>query len=268
MKNVFVSTGHVNRFARAAAVLEQRFTDKEVMGIGFIQGSPGKGKTRWMRHYDAMSRKQGQVRTVAVMAKGIWTPTSMLKDLNAAVGGATQSYRKDALFDELERCLRDHPAMILIDEADVVAESKDMVRILKNIHDLTQSAILLFGELGLKSLLKRFHSFFNRINTDAIITAGDNTEEDVAALIKARCEVPVERDVCKAVFEDGGNFSLRTVVDQVRAMERLAENNNIQTVTLREYRALRTGSNGRAALHTIRSTAAADVSAAAVAAEA
>ncbi len=244
MKNVFVSTSHVERFGEAARALAERFSDKEVMGIGFIQGGPGKGKTKWMRHYDALCRKQGHVRTVAVMATDIWTPTKMLKDLNKAVGGPTEPYRSDVLFDELERSLRERPAMILIDEADVVAENKHLVRIIKNLHDLTQCSFLLFGELGLKNTLKRFHSFFNRINIQAIVTAGDNTIEDIAGIIKDRCEVPVEPEVCRAIFEDGAMVSLRTAIDCIRAMETLARRSDLKAVGMREYGAIK-GTGGR-----------------------
>jgi hypothetical protein len=123
-----------------------------------------------------------------------------------------------------------------MDEVDAIAGHRKLIAMLKDVHDVTGSAILLIGEERVDGLLRRFESFYNRVNTAALVHVGNHTPEDVQAVIQQRCEFPVEPDVCREIFDTTGGKSMRTVIDRIREMETYARANGVQRITKTEYR--------------------------------
>jgi Cdc6-like AAA superfamily ATPase len=240
MRNTLVSTGNVLRIMDATKALEQRLRDQEIVGIGLVYGHPGLGKTMTVEHYHSQSRKRDRVRTYLVRALAIWTEASMLKDLLLAMGIDPREYRKDLMFDTLKDALTAQPAIFLIDEADSFAESRRLVTILKDLHDVTGCCFLLVGEQRVESIFRRYTAFYNRINTSAIVNLTGYTQADVEAVIEQRCEIPVELDVCAEIYRTNSR-SMRSVIDTIRAMERYARTNSVETMTVAHYRAMLNG---------------------------
>jgi len=123
-----------------------------------------------------------------------------------------------------------------------------MIATLKDIHDVTQSAVLMIGEERVDGLLKRFESFYNRFNQSAVVHLIQYTIEDVMLVVQQRCELPVEDKVCTALFEQSGGRSMRTVIDRVREIEAWAMTNSIKQFTFQEWRAM----TGRRALRQVK----------------
>ena len=238
MKYVLVSTNNVRRYMAAAEALEMRLTDREVMGMGLVYGRPGLGKTMWLEYYKSqMAKREGHVRAFLVRALEIWTEASMLKDLLAAIGQTPRQYRKDAMFDQLIEDLTNLPAIFIIDEIDSIAESRRLIAVLKDLNDITGSAILMVGEQRVDGLLRRYEAFYNRLNTSAIVNVSGHSAADVEAVITQRCDVAVDADVCREIYDAVGK-SMRSVIDQIRAMERISRNNGWKRVGLAEYRVM------------------------------
>lgn len=243
MRHVLVATQNVQRFMDACRALEARLTDDEIMGLGLVSGKPGLGKTMAMQAYHARQRRQGAVRTVLMRALSHWTVTGLLKGVLQALGETPRRYRRDLLFDRICDHLSNEPAVILIDEIDALAESRRKVAILKDIHDVTGSAILMVGEERVDGLLRRFESFYNRFNQAAVIRLKRHTEEDIALVINERCEVEVAPEVSAMIAREVGK-SMRSVIDRIHAMEAFARTNKLNRIGPAEYRKIGGGRLG------------------------
>jgi Cdc6-like AAA superfamily ATPase len=238
MKHRMVPTSNVERFFAAARAVEGRLSDPEVMGLGLVYGKPGLGKSMALEAYHAGQKKGGRVRTVPVRALAHWSESSMLRALLRAVGQEPIAYRRDVMFDQLAESLINQPAILLVDEIDAVAGHRMMIASLKDLHDVTQSAVLMIGEERVDGLLRRFESFYNRFNSSAVVHLVGHTAEDVANVIEQRCEVPVDGEVSKAVFEESGGKSMRSVIDRIREIEAWCSTNSIKQFTLKEWRTM------------------------------
>ena len=113
-----------------------------------------------------------------------------------------------------------------------------MISMWKDIHDVTGSAVLMVGEDRVNSLLRRFESFYNRMNRGALKHLTSHSEEDVRAVIDHRCDFPVDPRVSSAIYGETGGRSMRSVIDRIRDMEAFARSNSATRITMKEYRKL------------------------------
>lgn len=236
MKFSLVSTTNVQRLWDAAETIEGRLADHEIMGLGLAYGRPGLGKTMTIQAYHARARKVGRIRTVCVRALSIWSETSMLKWLLLKMGQSPRAYRKDVLFDQVIESLESEPALILMDEIDAIAESRRLMMLVKEIHDMTGSAILMIGEERVDGLLRRHESLYNRINHSALVHLTGHTAADVQSVIAERCDVAVDPAVCDEIHATIGKVSMRSVIDRIRDIEEFAMTNEVEQFSLSDYR--------------------------------
>ena len=236
MKRELVSTGNTVRITDAANAIEQRRHDPEISGIGLIWGHPGLGKTETIRKYHADKRRDQAIRCFWTRASVTWSDAAMLNALLQCMGMQPNVYRKDAMRQQLIDALRPAFAIFLIDELDAIVEHRRMISLIKEIHDESGCGFLLVGEERVDSFLKRYVSFYNRINKSAFVNVKGHTLEDVTNVIRVRCEWPVDADVCKEIHRLYGARSMRSVIDTIRSMEAFARNNKIETITMAAYK--------------------------------
>lgn len=239
MKYVMVTTTNVQRFFEAADAVQARLEDKEVMGLGLVYGSPGLGKSVALESYHSTQSREGYVRTVPVRALSHWSDSSMMESLLHALGQMPLHYRRNAMFDQIADSMRYEPTMLLIDEINHIAGRRNVMETLKDIHDVTHSPVLMIGEERVDGLMRRFESFYNRFNESAVVHLTYHTSEDVAAVVKQRCEVSVDTLVCNKLYEESGGRSMRTVIDRIRQIEAWCETNDTKEFTLKEWPRLR-----------------------------
>jgi chromosomal replication initiation ATPase DnaA len=236
MKNELVSTENVRRCQAAAAELEGRFEDRELIGLGLIHGRPGLGKTTWLRYHKAqMVRKENGIQVGFVRALAIWSEASMLKDLLGALGTLPIKYRKAEMYDQLLDILEQSPTEILIDEIHQIAGSAGMMGIIKDLHDMTGCVVIMAGELRTDGLLRRHESFHDRLNAGAIITLREHTPDDMTAIVKGRCELEVEPEVCRAICGGRGR-TVRQLLRQIREIESYGRASGIKRFTMKDFR--------------------------------
>ena len=161
MKFKLVSTRNTLQIMDAADAVTARLHDSEIMGLGLVYGRPGLGKTATLEAFASRSSGAG-LKVAFVRAMRHWTETSMLKALIVKYGQAPDGYRKDLLFDQLERVLKERPAVFIIDEIDAIAGKTTMIGMLKDLHDTTPCAFLMVGEERVDAILRRYASFYNR----------------------------------------------------------------------------------------------------------
>ena len=238
MRKEIASTENTRRIQKALANLEARLKDAEIMGLGLIYGQPGLGKTMTVERYCVQAYRQERVLVAWVRAKGIWTESSMLQDILESLGISARKYRKDIMFRQVIEALMTEPAMILIDEIDSIAESRKLIGLLKDIHDMTSCAIAMIGEERVDGLLRRYHSFYNRLNRDALVYLTGHTADDVTKVIRKRCEVAVSQEVCDEIHRSVGKKSMRSVIDRIREIEAFAATNQIKQFGMGDYQAM------------------------------
>lgn len=238
MKKEIASTENTRRIQKALSNLEARLKDPEIMGLGLIYGQPGLGKTMTVERYCVQAYRQERVLVAWVRAKGIWTESSMLQDILEALGISARKYRKDVMFRQVIEALNTEPAMILIDEIDAIAGNGALIRVLKDIHDMTSCAIAMIGEERVDGLLRRYQSFYNRLNHDAVVYLTGHTADDVTKVIRKRCEVPVTQEVADEIHRSVGKKSMRSVIDRIREIEAFAVTNSIKQFGIADYQAM------------------------------
>ena len=241
MKFQLVSTRNVARIMDAAKALEKRLADDEIMGMGLVFGRPGLGKTLAVTSYHARSSTVGRVRTVFVRAMDHWNEGLMLKALLRSMGASPRAYQKGVMFDQLQDAIGEEPPVIIVDEVNKFVESRKMIGMLKDIHDVTGCAILMVGEERVDQILRRHESFYDRINLGALVHVRDQSLQDVHAVIQQRCEWAVDPDVCDEIYTSVGRMSMRRVIDQIRKMESFAVSNGLKRITMADYRKMPKG---------------------------
>jgi chromosomal replication initiation ATPase DnaA len=142
------------------------------------------------------------------------------------------------MFDQLAEDLLRKPAVLLVDEIDAVAGHRPMISTLKDVHDVAQSAVLMIGEERVDGLLRRFESFYSRFNNSAVVHLTHHTFDDVLQVVQQRCEVAVDGEVCKLLYDETGGRSMRTVIDRIREIEAWAVTNSVERFTCREWHAM------------------------------
>ena len=238
MRKEIASTENTRRIQKALSNLEARLKDSEIMGLGLIYGQPGLGKTMTVERYCVQAYRQERVLVAWVRAKGIWTEPSMLQDILEALGISARKYRKDIMFRQIIEALNTEPAMILIDEIDAIAGNGALIRVIKDIHDMTSCAIAMIGEERVDGLLRRYHSFYNRLNQDALVYLTGHTADDVTKVVRKRCDVAVSQEVCDEIHRSVGKKSMRSVIDRIREIEAFAATNSIKQFGIGDYQAM------------------------------
>lgn len=236
MKKDLVSTTNTVRIMEATGAIEQRRHDTEISGIALVFGQPGLGKTHTLRKYHVDKRMDQSVRSLWTRASVTWTESGMLRALLKAMGMLPEVYRKDVMREQLIDALRQRFSVFIVDEMDAIAESRKLISLLKEIHDESGCSFVLIGEERVDALIKRYTSFYNRINDSARVHLSGHTAEDVANVVRVRCEWPVDPEVCREIHRRFGSKSMRSVIDTIRKLESFARTNPVKMIGMTEYR--------------------------------
>ncbi|MFW5490404.1 MAG: AAA family ATPase [Desulfovibrio sp.] len=194
MRNVFVETANVQAFVSTARDLERRTAG--VPGLALVHGNRGLGKTRSAIWYAAQNG------AIYLRAKSVWSPSWMLEELAVELG-VVPAKRKKELFTAVENALKEHPRLVIIDEANVPPTA--CIDCIRDLHDLTEAPMLLIGHEGIVTRLKRMGPFFDRF---LYITEFKSlTASDLQRFAQVCLELPVAEDTLNEVIRiTGGNF--------------------------------------------------------------
>ncbi|WJY18692.1 ATP-binding protein [Alteriqipengyuania flavescens] len=146
-----------------------------------------------------------------VEAKSIWTQRSLLSELARSIGITRIERTGPRILDQLIEQLRAHPRPLIIDEMDYLVK-KQMVDIIRDIHDATSVAILMIGEEALPAKLREWERFDNRILVRA--PAQPASEDDALKLRDAyRGEVAIADDLAIEFCRACGGVTRRIVIN-------------------------------------------------------
>ena len=106
---------------------------------------------------------------------------------------------------------------LVIDECDLVSSRAEIMEAIRGVSDIQFLPTILVGMGRLRDNLRRFPQIESRApNKVEFLPA---TIEDVAALIRGRCEVPVAPDLVSFVFRLSKGFN-REILDAIANIER------------------------------------------------
>ena len=224
MKIVIAPIKNVEAFAVAGAALMNR--PVSTPGMGLVTGDVGLGKTRtlswWANRNDAPY----------IRAFATWkTAGPMLAAICHELGIEPRRQHEETrklVADTLARA--DKPRPLVVDEADYLVMYPELLNTLRDIHDLSGSAILL---IGMKSFVSKLLSlrdqeqFVSRVSQFVEFKPLDR--EDAGQLVNAIAEVTISDELIDRMHaEAAGSARLLTIaVDQI---EHLAKRKGLKKV--------------------------------------
>ena len=217
MRNVFVETSNVRRFAQALGQVESRGAAEACLMV--VDGQPGQGKTTVMRHWAT------QTGSIYLRAKKEWTPCWLMRELLGELGmAAPHSFERQfaqalqLLADrQADAQLTGQPFGIVVDEADHVARSARIMETLRDISDTLELPVILVGMGRVRDALVRFPQVASRIGQYVRFEPAD--EKDVRRLLDGLCEVKVADDLAAYVHKVTRGFT-REIKEAIAHIER------------------------------------------------
>lgn len=219
MRDTFVETSNVRRFMGALKTLNERGAVEACMVV--VDGKPGLGKTT------TLSRWVAQTGSVYLRAQKGWDYSWFIQDLLTELSVSYQQIRgKRERFARViqELQIRAEAAALdgevfglVIDECDLVSARAEIMEAIRGISDIQFMPTILVGMGRLRDNLRRFPQIESRApNKVEFQPAG---LDDVTALIRGRCEVPVAPDLIGFVTRLSKGYN-REVLDAIANIER------------------------------------------------
>ena len=225
MKKTFIKTKNVKNFITMMNNLQNRA--EGVPGMALVYGEPGLGKTQAILWWAAQNNAV-YIRSTNLMS-GRW----LLEELAEGLGEMPY-YRFSNLFKQVITQLLSEPRVIIIDEVDYLASDAKTIETLRDIHDKTNTPIILVGMGRADKKLMRYKHLFDRISE--IVKFEPFKEQDVKDIITQLCEIEISDCGVKFIYSQTSRF--RQIVKMVNKAEQLAKSNNLSLldeITLKEF---------------------------------
>ncbi|MFA6966108.1 AAA family ATPase [Bosea sp. (in: a-proteobacteria)] len=222
MKNAFVETENYARFQSALKELERRGADEARLII--VDGEPGLGKTT------ILDRWATQTGCIYMRAAKQWTPIWFLETLLGAFRlPAPSSFKRgfgqamDALVQRRTACaLARRPFAVVIDEADHISRSIDIVESIRDFCDIAEVPFVLVGMGKIRANLTRYPQVTSRVSK--YVRFERASLADVRALMDGLCDVPVADDLVGFTRQAADGFN-REVKEAIANIERFGKRN-------------------------------------------
>ena len=195
--------------------------------MGAFFGPTGIGKSV------AAAYTSAQLNAVFVRAVSTVTQKWLLEKLLLDLGVPRARGTLASLTDQVCDLLLDAGRPVIIDEADHVIERK-LVDLLRDIHDRSETAMLLIGEEQLSENLAQWERVHNRMR---FVPANKPTESDVLALrdFYGRAEGPRVADDLALHFCERVDGSLRRLAMNLHQASELALKQDLAEIDLAEW---------------------------------
>lgn len=168
-----------------------------------------------------------------IEAKSIWTQRSILEAIATELGIASMERTTPRLLTQIVEQLNISPRPLIIDEMDHLVK-KQMVEIIRDIHDATTIPIMMIGEEALPGKLKAWERFDNRII--AATPAQPASADDAYKLRDHYClRAKLADDLVTEIAERTKGVTRRIVVN-LRMVQRAALDEGLDKVDLAWWR--------------------------------
>ena len=195
-----------------------------IPGMGLVYGFTGAGKTT------AIAWLVTQCNGVYVRAGATWTPTSMLGSIMKELG-ADPLGRAAPMVDFIVNELAVNRRSLFLDEADYLTGNLKMLETMRDIHDLSQTPVMLIGMEGIDQKLIHRKQLSRRISHWVKFLPADL--DDAAILAETTCEVQIEDDLLAYLHKESkGSIGLMTIgLSRIEAFAKAQELTTIDLAT-------------------------------------
>ena len=220
MKKGFVPTQNYKRLKEAEKLVARRGAREA--GLVLVRGVYGIGKSELTERWAADSGY------VFVRAKETWTKRTVLEEIGAKMGLATDGRLSD-LQNRIIAQLAVSMVPIIIDEADHLVDrhSAAKLEVIRDMTDLTGIMCFLVGMEGFPVMVARYGHIASRVAK--VVELEPLNLEDVRATVTAKSEVEMSAEVVQGLFQQSRG-RMRLVLSAIANIEQWAAANSWQRV--------------------------------------
>lgn len=221
MRNVFVETKNVKRFAAMVHSLLNRCIGIERFGL--VYGDPGLGKSEaamWLINH--LSIDAVFIRVVKIMSTR-W----LLEELASALG-LDPAWRSRDLFDQCKEVLTGTDRLVIFDEIDYLTHDSKVIETIRDLGDLTNAPFIFVGMHAADKKLRRYRHLWRRFSQ--IVHFEPLDREDVSSVLREVCEVELDESVIDSVFETP-SLTLSLIYRWAQKIEGIARSRGLNKIS-------------------------------------
>jgi DNA transposition AAA+ family ATPase len=225
MKRIFAETSNVKKFL--STINKIRDGREDIPRMALIFSEPGLGKTKTAIWY--ATREAGAIycRCINKISQ------RHLLEKIVAEAGEIPSYRTHHLFNQIVDQFIARPRILLIDEIDYLCPD-GAIEILRDIHDYTNTPVVLIGMHLVDKKLMRYRHLYDRLS-EAIVKFTPLTRQDIRSVIIQMCEVRLSDDAVDYLAEQtGGKF--RSLISYMHRAEYISQIYGLKEITMKELK--------------------------------
>ncbi len=216
MKKTFIKTKNVKRFV--ALMDELQKLPPNIPKLALVYGDHGLGKSQAIQWW-ADKNDSVYVRATQGMTSR-WLLSEIAEEL-----GENPYWHTQETFELIEKYLRQHPKVIIVDEIDYLIE-KHTVETLRDLHDRTACPIVLVGMGTADKKLARYPHLVDRLYKT--LKFEQFNAEDIREIIANLTEVNFTDDGINYLATRTNQF--RQLVKLINKIEKLSKTNKIQEI--------------------------------------
>lgn len=219
MKNIFIET---ENYQRAMALCDELLGVCYGVEMAAIIGRAGRGKTTAAERIYTNNPD-----TIYVLYHEDWAYTELLREITFRLCGTRPRYRQ-ACFEMIQNEIGNKRRILMIDEVD--RANLKCLNVLRNIHDVCKTPILLIGEEDLKNKLSRERRLISRMRN--IISFEAVCRADVLVWYREAMGQQLSSELAAKLLRHAqGDF--RNVLTDALEAERIMQASGINALTER-----------------------------------
>lgn len=223
MKKTFIKTKNVKRFV--ALMDELQKLPPNIPKLALVYGDHGLGKSQTIQWW-ADKNDSVYVRATQGMTSR-WLLSEIAEEL-----GEDPYWHTQETFELIEKYLRQHPKVIIVDEIDYLIE-KHTVETLRDLHDRTTCPIVLVGMESADKKLARYPHLVDRLYKT--LKFEQFNQDDITDILQQITDLEFTPDAINYLATRTNQF--RQLVKLINKIEKLSETNKIKEIdeyTLKE----------------------------------
>jgi DNA transposition AAA+ family ATPase len=217
MKDIFIPTKNYQQMNALCAELMGASLGVE---MAVVVGRAGRGKTTAAERIYTTNKN-----TVYVLYHESWSYTELLREITFRLCGVRPRVRQKC-FEFIQTEISGSRRIIMVDEADRM--NLKVLNVLRNIHDVCKTPIILIGEENLKSKIGRERRLISRMRD--ILWFSPVCQADVNVWYREAMDQRLAPEFAEKLLAHAqGDF--RNVLTDALAAERIMQASGIATIT-------------------------------------
>ena len=219
MKNIFINT---KNYQRTTALCDELLGACYGVEMAAVIGRAGRGKTTAAERIYTVNPN-----TVYVLYHESWSFSELLREITFRICGTRPRFRQTC-FEMIQTEIGNRRRIIMVDEADRM--NLKVLNVLRNIHDVCKTPVLLIGEEDLKSKLGRERRLVSRLRDTVVFEAV--CQADVTVWYRQAMDQSIPPEWAAKLLR-GAQGDFRNVLTQGARAERIMNASGIGALTER-----------------------------------